>query len=95
MQAPFLGKCHVVLSMEHWLVMMATKSIDHSNFFLFRFLPKQRIISAEFFPEKGVTLLIKENGRRAAAIMDMKFLSFAHAFVYLPLSDKESYRRLK
>ena len=75
--------------------MMATKSIDHSNFFLLRFLLKWFIISVEFSPEKGDTLLLEENGRRAAAIMDTMFLSFAHAFVYLPLSDKERYRRLE
>ena len=61
--APVLGSCHIVLSMEHWLIMMATKSFDHSDFFLLRFLLKRFIISAEFSPKKGVTLLIKGNGR--------------------------------
>ena len=75
--------------------MMALKSIDHLKIFLLRFLLKQFNISAEFSPEKEVTLLIKGNGKRVAAIMEAIFLSFTHAFVYLALSDKERYRRLK
>ena len=81
----------MVLSLVHWLIMMITKSIDHLKIFLLRFLLKRFNISAEFSPEKGVTFLIKGNGKRVAAM----FLAFAHPFVYLPLSDKERYRRLK
>ena len=85
----------MVLSIVHWLIMMATKSIDHLNIFLLRFLLKRFNISAEFSPENGVTLLIKGNGKRVATIIEAMFLSFAHAFIYLPLIDKERYRRLK
>ena len=82
----------MVLSMVHWLIMMAIKRIDNLKIFL---LLKRFNVSAEFSPEKGVTLLRKGNGERVAAIMAAMFLSFAHPFVYLPLSDKERYRRLK
>ena len=93
--APVLGSCHMVLSMVHWLIMKAIKRIGNLKIFLLRFLLKRFNVSAEFSPEKGVTLLLKGNGERVAAIMAAMFLSFAHPFVYLPLSDKERYRRLK
>ena len=85
----------MVLSIVHWLIMMAIKRIDHLKIFLLRFLLKRFNVSAEFSPEKGVTLLLKGNGKRVAAIMSAMFLSFTRPFVYLPLSDKERYRRLK
>ena len=82
-QAPVLGSCHMVLSMVHWLIMIATISIDHLNIFFLHFLRKRFNVSADLSPEKGVTLLITGNRKSVDAIMEAMFLPFAHAFCVL------------
>ena len=68
------------LSIVHWLIMMATKGIDHLEIFLLHFRLKQFNISAEVSLEKGVTLLVKQNDNREAGIMCA--MSFLRAYVY-------------